>query len=889
VRILAPVTAIRRLSTLAARMAAAVRDAHDPAQAQINACAAFAAWTQQNGIAAEAACAGYPGDSRVHDVLAAAGWQHIHQHFKAANPFDDIRIHFCEAFLAQCSPDERKRRGVYYTPQAVATFMVRGIDHLLSTHFQLEDGIASQITWRGIERQLGVPIPAGIAADALFLTFFDPAAGAGLFLIEVVKQIHARLLARWNRQALPATQIEDNWRRYVKQLLPRLRGFEIMPVACTVARNMVEATLRQTGYKLQADDVLCIDCANALEPPADSTHNITRKNTRENNPAPATIVLGNPPYSNYGDTSPGAWILSLLEDYKRDLHERKLNLHDDFIKFMRRSQADIEHAGAGLMMLVTSNTYLEGVTHRRMRQSLLETFSNAYLLNLHGSRRTGAASAAPQRDENVFQGVQQGAAIGAFIRAGSQTQTAPQVQHAELRGGRLEKQRQLLHRPFSDVHWRPLQPHAPAYYFSMASSAASSSPASIASNRAYAAMLSICDLFGVYGPGVKTERDRVAVQHTRGEMQQVVEHFRTLPAATLRELYSLPPDSRDWKLAAAQADVQREAGPHNVDADPLDDPLIAPILYRPFDVRYTWYSGRTRGFVGTPGAAHSRHMLAGGNLALHVSRTVYGDVPWRDILITSSLSEFGVLAARPGNTAPLFPAYLYPESGGAMARRRAGSNSPAPPFDAMVWPAGKQGRRPNFRPAAIDRIAAATGLRFQTCGAGDLINAFGPEDILHYIYAALHSTAFRDRYNASLKTGYPRIPLCGGALFRSMTQAGQRLAGLHLMRSPLEVRTGFTGKGDRVVARGFPRFEDGRVSINPLQSFTGVPVVVWEHFTGGYQVCRKWLQDRAPRGGKRPRQARKLSDAGIQRYQQVIAAIAAGQQVVAEIDALPCE
>jgi len=188
----------------------------------------------------------------------------------------------------------------------------------------------------------------------------------------------------------------------------------------------------------------------------------------------------------------------------------------------------------------------------------------------------------------------------------------------------------------------------------------------------------------------------------------------------------------------------------------------------------------------------------------------------------------------------------------------------------------------------VQQLEAASGCTFQPCGAGDLRSSFGPEDIVHYVYAVLHSHGYRSRYNALLKTGFPRIPLpAGGLQFRNLTLAGQRLASLHLMQTPLETRTHFRGDGPAMVARGFPRFEAERVAINPLQYFAPVPIEVWQHFTGGYQVCRKWLQDRAPRGGKRPRKPRQLSPADIHRYQQVVAAIAASLQVVDQINTTP--
>ena len=85
----------------------------------------------------------------------------------------------------------------------------------------------------------------------------------------------------------------------------------------------------------------------------------------------------------------GDWILSLLDDYKRDLNEKKINLDDDFIKFIRFAQWRIEETGDGIVGLITNNTYLDGITHRRMRECLMETFNEIYVFDLHGSTKRG--------------------------------------------------------------------------------------------------------------------------------------------------------------------------------------------------------------------------------------------------------------------------------------------------------------------------------------------------------------------------------------------------------------------------------------------------------------------------------------------------------------------
>jgi hypothetical protein len=91
-------------------------------------------------------------------------------------------------------------------------------------------------------------------------------------------------------------------------------------------------------------------------------------------------------------------------------------------------------------------------------------------------------------------------------------------------------------------------------------------------------------------------------------MWSTVLRFSQLSEELAREGFQLGKDARDWKVSLAQHDVKRDGGPHRE--------KIVPILYRPFDVRYTYYTGRSRGFQCMPRPEVMRHMLAGENLGL---------------------------------------------------------------------------------------------------------------------------------------------------------------------------------------------------------------------------------------------------------------------------------
>jgi hypothetical protein len=55
----------------------------------------------------------------------------------------DPIVHFYETFLATYDPEIRERRGVYYTPEPVVSYIVKSIHSILKSHFGLADGLAS--------------------------------------------------------------------------------------------------------------------------------------------------------------------------------------------------------------------------------------------------------------------------------------------------------------------------------------------------------------------------------------------------------------------------------------------------------------------------------------------------------------------------------------------------------------------------------------------------------------------------------------------------------------------------------------------------------------------------------------------------------------------------
>ena len=587
------------------------------------------------------------------------------------------------------------------------------------------------------------------------------------------------------------------------------------------------------------------------------------------------VVIGNPPYSGES-ANKGAWIHDLLRGQidgspasyfqvdGRPLDKGTTKwLNDDYVKFIRFAQWRIEQTGEGVLAFITNHSYLDNPTFRGMRQSLLETFDEIYVLDLHGNSNKKEHSPGGAADQNVFD-IQQGVAIGFFLKRNAGKNRA-RVYHADLWGERgIEaeggKYGWLAANDVETTDWVELTPRSPYYWLV---------PRDDTLVDEYMLGTSLTDIFSLNSVGVVTARDKIAIHWTREEMGRVALDFAARSEDDARMHYDLGKDAQDWKVASAQADIREhlDASHH-----------VVPILHRPFDTRFTYYTGVSRGFICRPRAETMRHMLAGPNLGLVSSRTQAAAGPWDYCGVTRDVLRVRAVANGASGVSSLFPLYIYPqeEQNGEGRNGELGLAVPS--------------RSPNLAPEFVAEVAAAFDLEFRPEGGGDLEATFGPEDVFHYIYAVLHSPEYRSRYADFLKSDFPRVPLpdrrrgryirrVRRGLFARLAALGARLAALHLMEAVGDEQPVFSATGTNLVER--VRYvepidgDPGCVYINATQHFEGVAPETWEFTIGGYQPAQKWLKDR---------RGRELSYDDIEHYQRICAALAETPPVMSQID-----
>jgi predicted helicase len=696
----------------------------------------------------------------------------------------DAILHFYEAFLQAYDPAQRGRRGVYYTPLPLVSYVVRSVDHLLRTRLDMPEGLADRR-----------------------VRLLDPAAGTMAFVLEAFRVAIAGRRARAARAdtsgvpGVPAL-VRDH-------LLRHFYGLELMMAPYAVGHLRATLFLEEQGLGALADDGVGLLLTDTLDVDDDSAQmdlpelpalsREARRAAEVKGESPFCVVLGNPPWAGRS-ANRGRWISRLLrqgvspedEGYFRvdgyPLGERNSKwLQDDYVKFFRYAQWQIERHGQGIVALVTNHGWLDNPTFRGMRRSLLRTFDEIHVLDLHGNRRKRETGPHGTYDENLFEGIEQGAAVALLVKRPG---LASRVVRADLWGTRAYKQRWLGWRDAANTPWEEIRPRAPLYLF------ASRDPAV---EERYARGVPLIEIFPEHSVGVLTGRDAFVLDFDRERLRDRIVMLRSglLPGELVPVDY--PRDTRSWQLAEA---ARRAA------ADDRWEERFTEILLRPFDARQIFYADY---LVERPREKVMRHLLGEQNVALVVPRQGK-DGP--GALVTDRIVGHKAVSAYDVNH--VFPLWLRAE--------------------------GVLGRRPNLAPALLRFLERAHGAPPE------------PEAVLGYVYAVLYSPLYRKRYDALLRTDFPRILFARDRqLFAALARLGGELIALHLLRSPVpsEVRFGGAGSGrlgrSRRLLRDY-RPREGRVYINEeRQYFEGIDEPVWHYRIGGHQVLDRWLQDRAGR------------------------------------------
>lgn len=704
----------------------------------------------------------------------------------------DPIIHFYEDFLKEYDSKKKMDMGVFYTPRPVVQFIVRAVDSLLKSDFGLAKGLTdtAKIFFDKKEIDPKTGKEKKVSKEFHKVQVLDIATGTGTFLNEVIHHIHKDFVGQ-----------EGRWDAYVKSdLLPRLHGFELMMASYTIAHLKLGMTLQDFGAK-DLDERLGVYLTNTLEAPVDYTNQNTlfgimdsiadeaKSASRVKSEYPIMCVIGNPPYS-ISSSNKGEWIQEKIEDYKKGLNEKKINIDDDYIKFIRFAQYMVDKNQEGIVAYISNNSFIDGVTHRKMRESLLRSFDSVYILDLHGNARKKEKSPDGSKDQNVFD-IMQGVSINIFVKTNKKkNDELGKVYHVDLFGERKAKYDFLNSKSFDQVGWSELKCLEPYYFFV---------PKDFEAISDYKEGFKVTELFNVYSAGIKTKVDNIAIDFSKEDLTERVRGIIE-NKTSLKEVIS------KFDLS------QKTTWEYNkvLEIKDFDITRVAGYDYRPFDYRFTYFD---KNFLSRSRSEVMDNFFKKDNIGLETSRN--GDY----IFISKNISDEHFIS---DNSFKL-PLYLYEDQ-----------NEKFPNLDKKIW-------------SKINQIAGET----KPENILDYIYAVLHSPTYREKYKEFLKIDFprvpypenKEKFFALAKLGEK---LRGLHLMTDPVVNFSDVPLLHPGNNIVE-KVKFIKEGNVSVNGSVANGGYGYIWINDTQCFGNVPEIAWNFYIGGYQPAQKWLKDRKGR------------------------------------------
>jgi predicted helicase len=783
------------------------------------------------------------------DIFLACNVEQILKTYGKSTKMEDPIIHFYETFLSEYDPKLRKAKGVWYTPKPVVNFIVRAVDDILKTEFNLPQGLSDTS-----KTKIKVDLQGKkVEQEVHKVQILDPATGTGTFLAEVVKHIHKKFGGQ-----------QGIWSNYIEtHLLPRLNGFELLMASYAMAHLQMDLLLTETGYKPTKDQRLRIYLTNSLEESHPDTGtlfaNWLSSEANEANfikrDSPVMCIIGNPPYSGESSNK-GEWIMKLMEDYKKEpggkekLKERNPKMvNDDYVKFLRYGQHYIEKNGSGVLAFINPHGFLGNPTFRGMRWNLLKTYDKIYTIDLHGNSRKNEVSPDGTPDVNVFD-IMQGVSINLFVKTGNKKPAElGKVFHYDLYGKRDFKYDFLRDNSLKSIKFSEVTNLSPDYFFI---------PKDYVLQNEYDKNFSIDEIFNDKSSGVKTSNDAILVDFDKDTLMNSIENF------------------------------------YNIE---VNNDLILKYDYKPFTEKLIYFDDK---LIGRSRKDFMSNFIKKENYCLCLMRSLVNTENFSSIFISRNIIDINYY----GFQTYSIPIYIYPKANGQQTltaldgdkQNQRPTRIPNLKPEIVAEIAEKLG---------LEFVAEKSLSPFQTLKGSETekgletpttLNSkktFAPIDILDYIYAVLHSPTYREKYKEFLKIDFPKIPYPKDTkTFWQLVDLGSQIREIHLLESEVVENyiTQYPIDGDNVVEK--PRFElnpigvskfdrvVGKVFINEAQYFDNVPELAWNFYIGGYQPAQKWLKDR---------KERKLEFDDIFHYQKIIVALTETDRLMKEIDRIEIE
>lgn len=702
----------------------------------------------------------------------------------------DAIVHFYEDFLGYYDLKQKKEFGAYYTPVSIVDYMVSKVDELLINEFNINNGLAnnetSTITVKCDEYTRGKSIKNEKKIEVPKVAILDPSCGTGTFGAEIIKYIKEKYFSDENEI------FYTKWLQNENGLMSRLINFEIMMTSYVIAHLKLRRTILETlnNDKLDKDIKTNIYLTNTLAEPKSilernaqlSLFDFSGAITEEAEQAdkwkcrrPLRVIIGNPPYlyssKNYYDISEYKY----ETDGQTKLSERNpKGLNDDYVKFIRFAEQHIQKEGQGILAFITNNGYLDNLTFRGMRASLLRTFDKIYILNLHGNSIKRETSPDGSKDENVFD-----ITIGVSIFIGVKTSKSKewaQVMYSDLYGTRNHKFEMLDSR---NIVYQNIKPDKVNARFI---------PQTKEGQRKYEQGIGLEELFNTVTSGIDSGNDSFAISTER---ENIIKKINLIQNAQSDEEIT----KIIGKLYSGQT-IPKLKNDVNSDGE------VVLISYRPFENKYTYYTGVSGGWLSRPRDKKVTTCLSNilNNYAMVFQKQ--GNSTWNDIFVSKNMVDSHFIGGK---------TYVAP----LIIDIDNLSNE-------KVY---------NLNETVVKKITQKLSLNVT------------PEDIFDYCYGILNDLNYRKTNNDFLNKDYPKIPIPeNDSYFKKYVDFGSKLRKIHLYGIETSKNLTLNSQNGNIKIEKV-KYSNCSISINDNTSIVGISNEVWNYRIGSYQVIDKWLKN----------------------------------------------
>ena len=683
----------------------------------------------------------------------------FYSQFSTSTEKEDPFIYAYEYFLKEFDSKTRNARGVFYTPIEAVRYIIKSIDEILKDKLNISDGIYGEE-----------------------VHILDFAAGTGTFMLGAIEKAFEN--AKQNG-------IAGVWENIVSDfILKRLYGFEFLIVPYVLAHFRIHEYLKDLNYDYKKKDRLQLYLTNTLDNSAGGQVKMFPQMQAESdnaykikNEEPILVIMGNPPYNNKSEEiNRKEWIENLLKDYKENLNEKKINLDDNYIKFIRFAHWKMENAEKGIIGIIVNNSFISGVTHREMRRKLMQTFDEIYILDLHGNVNKGERCPDGSLDFNIFNIKEVGVCIALFVKTGLKNNKNKGIYFNEVFGTQDYKKNYLIDKSIADEKWVELEDDKKWHWFTK-----------VKSNEKYLnEFIGLNKIFDNINSGVKTDRDSLFIDKDKNELTK---RMKILFSKNLNEdfinKYNVK-NSSGYKLV------------EKIKNENFEENNIIKMHYRPFDFQFIYYKV---GITSRPSYMITKHFINRENIGLIFTRNIT-DNDYRHTFITDKMIDVHINSGQDY----IAPLYLYEENSADEFK-----------LDSSCKPNWTDSFKEFLKNYISDN----------------------PKEILNYIYAILYSPTYRENYKEDLKYDYPRIPFTKDKnIFDRLQKLGEELIDLHLLKKVPQNNAGYPNKGEHKISYSKYNEEEKRLYINEKQYFENVKKEVYNYSIGGYKPIEKYIKAR---------------------------------------------